>query len=575
MSRVRSPSSAWQTRAVSLVAVVAALSLGFGLGDAALVDPDEGRNALIARQMASGGEVLLPHLNQLPFLDKPFLYYFLSATAIRALGESELAARLPSLVATWGSMALTFWLALRLAGPGVAWLAALIFATTPLVLAMARVVIFDSTLALFILAAIAAFHRALEPETLPEDRRRSRIWTAAGWLAIALGLLTKGPVAPLLVLLVTLPLALWRRRARALFRLPGPVLFLAVIGAWAAAVEARAPGFLRYGLVTETWNRLTSDELDRSGPVGYFVPVLLGALFPWSWIAAAGLRGLAARTASPERRAAVGFLLLWIVAPFVFFSLAQSKRPQYLLPVVPALAILAAWALIEPSTRRVALRAGIAGWFLVSALFASAASFAVSSRAPAHLARLAPAAGAVALAVAAAVAALLALRLRGVPALAPLALALPLVALPVLTGPLYGRLAEERSGRTLAAALASRIEARTEVLGIEAFSPSAAFDLDVPWIVVSIDGAVLRSNSIARFYDTLSAAPGSTLRPKQAWLEALAGCQRPYLFVIKPHFTTEREAFEGARLPLLYESAHYLAYGPCQRPPAAPEEAVR
>jgi 4-amino-4-deoxy-L-arabinose transferase-like glycosyltransferase len=556
--------SAVQARIVGVAAIVAALVLGFGLGDAALIDPDEGRNAKIAQEMAAEGELLLPHLNHLPFLDKPFLYFFLSATSVRALGESELAVRLPSLLATWGSLALTFWLALRLAGAAVARVAALVFATTPLALAMARAVLFDSTLAFFVLAAIAAFHRALEPEAAPGDRRRALAWSAAGWLAIALGLLTKGPIALLLVLLVVLPYAFWRRRARVLFRLPGPLVFLAVAGAWAAAVEARFPGFLHYGLVTETWNRLTTDELDRSGPVWYFLPVLVGALFPWSWIAAAGLRGLLARTAPPERRAAVWFLLFWIGAPFVFFSLSQSKRPQYLLPVVPAVAILAAWALVEPAARRLALRVGVAGWMFVALLTAALAAYAGSARAPERLVRLAPVAAVGALAVAAAAGALLALRLRRTPALAPLALALPLVVLPLVTAPLHGRIAEERSGRALAAALAARSEAGTEVLGIETFSPSAAFDLDVPWIVVSADGVALRSNSIERFYESLSAAPDSTLRPKEFWRGALASCPRPYLFVVKPQYAAERAEFARANLPCFYESARYVACGPCR-----------
>ncbi len=556
--------SAVQARIVAVAALVAALALGFGLGDAALIDPDEGRNAKIAQEMASEGELLLPHLNHLPFLDKPFLYFFLSAASVRALGETELAVRLPSLLATWGSLALTFWLALRLAGAAVARVAALVFATTPLVLAMARVVLFDSTLAFFVLAAIAAFHRALEPEAAPGGRRRTLAWSTAGWLAIALGLLTKGPVALLLVLLVVLPYAFWRRRAQVLFRLPGPLVFLAVAGAWAAAVEARSPGFLHYGLVTETWNRLTSDELDRSGPVWYFLPIVAGALFPWSWVAAAGLRGLLARGAPPERRAAVWFLLFWIGAPFVFFSLSQSKRPQYLLPVVPAVAILAAWALVEPAARRLALRVGIAGWLFAAALTAALAWYAGSARAPERLARFAPAAAVAGLAVAAAAGALLALRFRRSTALASVALALPLIALPVLTRPLHARVAEERSGRGLAAALTERIEAGSEILGIETFSPSAAFALDVPWIVVSADGVALRSNSIERFYESLAAAPDSTLRPKEFWPGALAACPRPYLFVVKPQYAEERAAFARAGLPCFYESSRYVACGPCR-----------
>ncbi|MBZ0088966.1 MAG: hypothetical protein K8H90_01170, partial [Thermoanaerobaculia bacterium] len=118
-------------------------------------------------------------------------------------------------------------------------------------------------------------------------------------------------------------------------------------------------------------------------------------------------------------------------------------------------------------------------------------------------------------------------------------------------------------------ALTARIEVGSEVLGIETFSPSAVFGLDAPWIVVTVDGKVLRSNSIERFYDALSASPDSTLRRKEFWQEALAICARPYLFVVKPHFVDERAAFARAQLPCFYESARYVACGPC-RPAGGP-----
>ena len=555
-----------ESRAVGGVLLLVLCVLAFGLGGAALIDPDEGRNAVIAREMADGGQVLLPHLNGLPFLDKPFLHFSLAAAAIRLLGPTELAARLPSLLATWGSILLTYLLARRVAGAAVAPAAALALATTPLVAAMARVVIFDSTLAFFVLAAIAAFWRALAAEAAPGGRGEARWWGAAAWLAVALGLLTKGPIALLLALAATLPWAIGQGRARALFRLPGPLLFLGGTLAWGFAVEARHPGFLHYGLVTETWNRMTTDELDRSAPVWYFLPVVVGALFPWSWVAAAGVRGLLARTLPAERRAAAWFLLLWIGGPFLFFSLAQSKRPQYLLPLVPAVAILAAWALVEPATRARALRVGAAGWLAVAALTGAAAAWAASGRAPERLTRLDATAVLAGLALAAAAGGLAALRLRGRPALAPLALALPLLVVLPLLGPLHARVAEERSGRELARALAASAASGTAIVGVETYSPSAAFDLELPWIVSSVDGSALRSNSVTRFYDVLSAPPDSTLRPKSFWQEALAGCDRPYLFVIRPQYADERAAFERAGLPLVYESPRHVAFGPCRSP---------
>src|SRR5207247_9206351 len=117
----------------------------------------------------------------------------------------------------------------------------------------------------------------------------------------------------------------------------GLTLSVAVIAPWVAAVQRAVPDFLRYVLVTESAQRLTTGALKRTGPPWYFVPYIIGGALPWSIVAMRRYR---------DRNDA--FLLLWILVPLLFFSLSQSKRPQYILPLMPAIAWLAARSLRLP-----------------------------------------------------------------------------------------------------------------------------------------------------------------------------------------------------------------------------------
>jgi 4-amino-4-deoxy-L-arabinose transferase-like glycosyltransferase len=140
-----------------LLLVLAALALGWDLGGGRLLDPDEGRNAEVAREMATTHDYLVPHLDGLPYLDKPVLYFAAAAAAMQILGPSELAARLPAYLATLATIALVIWFARRRYGADAGWLAGLALATMPMVLVYARTTIFDSSLSLFTTAAVIAF----------------------------------------------------------------------------------------------------------------------------------------------------------------------------------------------------------------------------------------------------------------------------------------------------------------------------------------------------------------------------------------------------------------------------------
>src|SRR2546427_9205397 len=173
--------------------LAAALTLGWNLGGSRLLDPEEGRNAEIAREMARSHDYVVPHLDGLPYLDKPIVYFAASAALMEVLGPTESAARLPAYVATLATIVLLAGFARRRWGADAGWLAGLAYATMVLPLVYARTAIFDSTLTLCTTAAILWFF---------EER------PILAWAAMGAGVLTKGPIALAIPLLALIPHAL-------------------------------------------------------------------------------------------------------------------------------------------------------------------------------------------------------------------------------------------------------------------------------------------------------------------------------------------------------------------------------
>jgi len=332
---------------------------------------------------------------------------------------------------------------------------------------------------------------------------------------------------------------------------------------WALAVESRVPGFLRYALVTETWQRLTTDELHRGGPIWYFLPYLLVGCFPWVLVAAAAgwerFRGL-----PPGERSALVYLALWVIVPLLFFSLSHSKRPQYILPLVPAVALFTAWAWSRQKERAGAVRAGAIGWLLFgSVLNIAAATLMPRFGGDAELAagaRSAALALGAAMMVAGALAWLAAARRSD---LALVALSLPMVVLPLVTAPLAVTVAGSRSAKALAGALRPHVGPDTRIVGIETFSPSLTFYLGRPMHVSASSGQPLGSNYLLRSYATLAKSGSTTLHEPGWWYERLMSCSQPLIFVLDTRYRGERGTLEAAGLGVLYEDRKLTAMGPC------------
>jgi len=366
----------WQPRTLTGAAFLLAAVLFFArLGDLPLIDPDEGRNAEVAREMAESGAWVVPTFNGIPYLDKPALYFRMVALSFNAFGLSETAARVPSALSAAVLVGIMFAFCRRLYGERTAALTVIVLATTPLVIGFARLVIFDMPLALFMSGAILAGYLAEEE---PASARRR--WLLLGAASSAVATLIKGPVGFLVPGVVLTIFHLVERRPRALRRMLAPtnlLLFLAIVLPWFGALVYAHPEFVHYGLVEETLSRYLTTTFRRTEPVYYYGPVLLLVLYPWSLLlpeaVVAAWRNRARWTRGDR------FFIVWAVVVIVFFSSSQSKRPGYILPGLIALAVLIGrlfdHALTGPESRAVRL---ILRGTLAVALFSVVAAGALS-----------------------------------------------------------------------------------------------------------------------------------------------------------------------------------------------------
>ena len=314
-----------------------------------LLDPDEGRNAEVAREMAASGDVVIPHLAGVPYLDKPPALFAAAAAAVRVIGPHRIAPRLPAIIASFVTLLLLARLSRRFADDGQALRATLLTAAAPLYAGLSAYVIFDMPLALCVTTIWLGLARELTAGA--SSRRRACMYAALG-----IGILLKGPIMLAWALGGSAATALvLRERAplRWLAWWPGWLLAFGVVGGWFALALRRHPEYAHYALVEESLERLTTGSFHREQP-WWFVPlVLLGGTLiwsvvtPWRW------------PQSRPGRVAAGFVLF----AAVFFSLSHSKLVTYLLPVIPALAYIGAESWGRATAR-------LPGYLLIALLFA-------------------------------------------------------------------------------------------------------------------------------------------------------------------------------------------------------------
>jgi 4-amino-4-deoxy-L-arabinose transferase-like glycosyltransferase len=362
------------------------------LGTPSLLNPDEGRYAEIPREMVASGDWVTPRLDGLKYFEKPPLQYWASAVAYEVAGEHAWTARLWTALCGFLGLALTFRVGRRLYGERAAYFSVLVQASALLYVGLARVDTLDMGLCFTLQLAMSALallvQDAPEPPEPPEPPRRpdapARPDTPdppAGpsgslrlplllALGVSLATLSKGLVGILIPAAAAVLYMLIYREARLLLvsRPWWTALLLCLLAApWFVLVSLRNPEFAHFFFVFEHFQRyLNPGEFRRYQPVWFFVPVLALGLIPWLTLLPRTLLE-SVRAARHER--ATGLLLIWAMFVFLFFSASQSKLATYILPMMPALALLMGRTLAALPAARLAthLRIVAATFALVAA----------------------------------------------------------------------------------------------------------------------------------------------------------------------------------------------------------------
>lgn len=327
--------------------VIALVVLGvvwfWGLGHRPLFQTDEGRYAEIPREMLVSGNWVTPRLNGFRYFEKPPLQYWATAAAFAVFGINTYTARLWSALCSLIAVLFVGFAAGRLYTARVGWYSVGVLAASFYFLMLGHFNTLDASLACWMSVTLFSFLLALDA---PPGSRSEVAWMLTSYGGAALAVLTKGLIGLLLPGAVLVLFLLFSRDWKLLRRLHlvrGLVLFLGLTLPWFVAVSWQNPDFLYQFFIAQEFLRFLTPISHRPGPPWYFVPILALAILPW-WGSA--VRALVEPFGGWLRRRRVerhtGLLWLWTVFIFVFFSISHSKLPSYILPIVPALAVLIA-----------------------------------------------------------------------------------------------------------------------------------------------------------------------------------------------------------------------------------------
>ncbi len=347
-----------------------------------LLDKSEARYAYIGELMVQTGNWITPFIEHgVPFWAKPILSFWMTAASLAAFGVNEFAARLPSFLIFLGVGFLAYGLGASQRDRELGLAAACIFASTSLTFYLGGTVMTDPALMLGVTVVMASYWKCVG-----SDAPGGRGWGYLFFIGVAIGALAKGPIG---AIIPGLSIAAWATQHRkwgdTWRRLPwigGTLLTLALVLPWYIAAEIRTPGFLRYFIVGEHFERFLVSHWEgdlygagRARPIGTIWLFGLISGLPWSAVLLVFVLRARARKELFQKAIIsdpwLSYLIHWLLAPLVLFTFAKNILLTYVATSAPAFALLTAQAF-----RRIGERTDrygfIATMCIVPVLFAGA-----------------------------------------------------------------------------------------------------------------------------------------------------------------------------------------------------------
>ncbi|MDQ0393071.1 ArnT family glycosyltransferase [Labrys monachus] len=346
--------------AVLVLLVVSALAFAPGFATLPPMDRDEPRFAQASKQMLESGDFVSIRFQDEARLKKPVGIYWLQATAVTAgarLGIPEARTtialyRVPSLVAAFGAVLLTWWTALPLVGRRAALLSGLMMAGCVLLGVEARLAKTDATQLLAVMAMVGVLARLYMASRRREQPPSGLALPAIFWLGMAGSILVKGPIGLLLVALTALGIFAATREWRWLAGLRwiyGIAFTLVLVSPWFIAIMLQTKGaFLQQSVGQDMLGKVAGGQESHGAWPGTYLAVFWATFWPFAPLAALAVPWVWARRREP----AIVFLLAWLVPFWLVFEFFPTKLPHYVLPAYPAIAMLVAAAVTADGLAR-------------------------------------------------------------------------------------------------------------------------------------------------------------------------------------------------------------------------------
>ncbi len=319
--------------------------------------PDETRYAQISQEMLLTGKWAAPHFMGIRYFEKPAAGYWMIALGQAMFGQNLFGVRFASALSTGLSILLVYLVARRLWNdPRKSLVSTLLYMSFVSVAALGGYANLDPQFTFWVNLTGVALWFCFDSRT-----RNGRLgaWALLGF-ACGMGFMTKGFLAWLLPVLIALPYALWQKRLRELlgYGLVAVLVAVAVSLPWALAVHLQEPDFWHFFFWHEHIQRFAGEDAQHAEPFWYYLPLLVGFSLPWVALLPATVK----QAWLEKRTASIGFLLLWLLMPLAFFSLAKGKLPSYIMPCLLPLALLMGHALAEKLAQGRGRALRVNGW---------------------------------------------------------------------------------------------------------------------------------------------------------------------------------------------------------------------
>jgi len=319
--------------------------------------PDETRYAQISQEMLLTGKWASPHFMGIRYFEKPAAGYWMIALGQAIFGQNLFGVRFASALSTGLSILLVYLVSRRLWNdPQKSLISTVLYMSFVSVAALGGYANLDPQFTFWVNLTGVALWFCFDSTT-----RNGRLgaWALLGF-ACGMGFMTKGFLAWLLPVLIALPYAIWQQRFRELlgYGLVAVVVAIVISLPWALAVHLQEPDYWHFFFWHEHIQRFAGEDAQHAEPFWYYLPLLVGFSLPWVALLPATVK----QAWLEKRTASIGFLLLWLLMPLAFFSLAKGKLPSYIMPCLLPLALLMGHALADKLAQGRGRALRINGW---------------------------------------------------------------------------------------------------------------------------------------------------------------------------------------------------------------------